>query len=444
MGFPKASSETGRHGPVEHAPDVRRTGRRRVPGFEPLEDRAVLSSFLVTNTMDNLPGQPLIDGSLRRAVVLSSSTAGHNQIRFDPAVRGTITLTGGELMIAGNDVDIAGPGAGRLSVSGNNSDRVFEIDGVRAAIGGLTIAGGDSDASGGGILNRAGTVAITACTIDGNVADFGGGIANAGGTMTISGCTIRGNAGELAIGGIDNAGGTMTIIGSTIDGNTSTGGGGGLTNRGGSVMISGSTISGNQTGSSGGGISNGTGGTGGTMTISACTIIDNRCSSGVGGGLVNLGSMRIMSSTIAGNSSDSDGGGVGNTNGTMMIIGGVIRDNTAVGDGGGLRNLGGGVTIIGGVIRDNEAHRGGGIASLGVSGSMTIIATSIEGNTAADGSRALGGGIYNDAGIIVITSTRIRRNSATRGGGIAYVGDAPTLRASDVSGNAGGDIAAIQ
>ena len=60
-------------------------------------------------------------------------------------------LTSGELQIT-DDVTIDGPGADRLSVSGNNASRVFEIVSVHAAISGLTITGG-SASFGGGIYN---------------------------------------------------------------------------------------------------------------------------------------------------------------------------------------------------------------------------------------------------------------------------------------------------
>ena len=69
------------------------------------------SPFLVTNTMDNLPGQPLIDGSLRQAIVQSDSTPGPNEIDFASGLSGTAAPTSGESQIT-NDVTIVGPGGG--------------------------------------------------------------------------------------------------------------------------------------------------------------------------------------------------------------------------------------------------------------------------------------------------------------------------------------------
>ena len=80
----------------------------------------------------------------------------------------TITLTIGELAIA-KKLDIEGPGANKLTISGNNNSRIFDIgpDATDVTIAGLTIADGLANAQspnpfnfsptpsseGGGILN---------------------------------------------------------------------------------------------------------------------------------------------------------------------------------------------------------------------------------------------------------------------------------------------------
>ena len=122
MGLFKDYSGIGRSPVAANSSDSRCPGRRRYAvEVEWLEDRVVLSSFLVTNTMDNLPGQPLIPGSLRQAIASSNSTHGLNEIDFAPGLSGTIKLTGGQLRIMNNSVNIIGPGADRLSISGNNA-----------------------------------------------------------------------------------------------------------------------------------------------------------------------------------------------------------------------------------------------------------------------------------------------------------------------------------
>src|SRR5262249_2275900 len=114
-----------------------RRPRRGPLGLEPLEDRVVLSTFLVTNGAASGAGSPL------QAIVDSDGTPGPNEIDFAAGLTGTITLTSGQLTIANNAVTIVGPGADVLSVSGNYASRVFEVDAVQAALSGLTITNGN-------------------------------------------------------------------------------------------------------------------------------------------------------------------------------------------------------------------------------------------------------------------------------------------------------------
>ena len=55
---------------------------------------------------------------------------------------GAITLTGGELYI-GKNLNITGPGAAQLGISGNHAIRVFDIaSGATVSLSGLTIENG--------------------------------------------------------------------------------------------------------------------------------------------------------------------------------------------------------------------------------------------------------------------------------------------------------------
>src|SRR5712672_2261004 len=56
-------------------------------------------------------------GSLRQAIADNRNLGGGNTIVFSDTVKGTITLTAGELVIT-NDVVIQGPGRTALTVSG--------------------------------------------------------------------------------------------------------------------------------------------------------------------------------------------------------------------------------------------------------------------------------------------------------------------------------------
>src|SRR5437868_14018900 len=105
-----------------HVSETRRGSRFRL---EKLEDRTAPAAFTVTNDMDHGPG------SLRQAVLDANSAPGADTIRFDPgffSTPRTITLTGGHLVVT-DAVAITGPGAGLLTVSGNNASREFFVDG---------------------------------------------------------------------------------------------------------------------------------------------------------------------------------------------------------------------------------------------------------------------------------------------------------------------------
>src|SRR5262249_10927171 len=105
------------------------TARRCALRLEFLEDRSVPSTLTVVNDADSGAG------SLWAAI-----TAAHNgdTIAFTPSLIGdTITLTSGELVV-NKSLDILGPGAAKLTVSGNDAGRVFNVVNPNAKV---TIAG---------------------------------------------------------------------------------------------------------------------------------------------------------------------------------------------------------------------------------------------------------------------------------------------------------------
>jgi hypothetical protein len=69
----------------------------------------------VTNTLDDGPG------SLRNALVFAN-----NGDTINITAKGTNTLTSGELVVA-KSVIVQGPGAAKLSVSGNSASRVLHV-----------------------------------------------------------------------------------------------------------------------------------------------------------------------------------------------------------------------------------------------------------------------------------------------------------------------------
>lgn len=103
-------------------------GFRAVRGLVMLACLAVMAlptasaaTFTVSSTADNGPG------SLRAAVAAAQASSGPNLIEFARGVRGTIVLTSGAIVIT-EDLTINGPGSHRLSITGNDADRIFDIE----------------------------------------------------------------------------------------------------------------------------------------------------------------------------------------------------------------------------------------------------------------------------------------------------------------------------
>ena len=191
----------------QSSPKTARLRRRTFrPTLEDLECRALPSTLTVTDLSDSDPG------SLR--AMINQASPG-DTINFAAGLEGTIALSSGELALTKN-LDIEGPGAAQITVSGNNSSRIFDISpGVNVTLAGLTISNGQVKASstssdvmvfGGGIYN-AGTLTLSNCVVSGNLAEadvtnsngylmlaysYGGGLFN-NGTASVTDCSFTGD-----------------------------------------------------------------------------------------------------------------------------------------------------------------------------------------------------------------------------------------------------------
>jgi hypothetical protein len=404
------------------------------------------ATYTVSNLNDSGPG------SLRQAINDANGTLGTSTINF--SVSGTIPVTSGELNII-SSLKISGPGSGSLTVSGNNTSRIFNVNANHVTISGITIQNGSTGSSGGGI-NNAGSLTVRDCTITGNSAgaSFGGGINNDG-TLDIYNTTISNNFGGLAGGAINNYGaltimgsaiygntspsygaginsnGTLTIIGSTLTSNTGTSScrGGGLLNSGGTVQISGSSISSNTSGSGGGG---GIANDGNAMTITDSTISYNSAPGTYGGGIRNSASLTITSSSITNNQAGAGfGGGIQNdASGTAAISNSTISDNSSGYASGGIGNAGS-MTVSGSTVSFNHSSAGAGIYSYG---SLTMTNSTITTNTAS----GIGAGLYHGGGTVSLLNCTAAGNLAGSGGGIigdSSVGAVFSIRNTIVSNN---------
>ena len=72
-------------------------------------------------------------GACARRFSRANADPGSNTITFDPAVTGTITLTSGQIQIAG-PMTIVGPGAGTLTVDANANNRIFSVFADRSGV----------------------------------------------------------------------------------------------------------------------------------------------------------------------------------------------------------------------------------------------------------------------------------------------------------------------
>lgn len=248
------------------------------------------------------------------ALVAALAAGGHYRFDCGPDPV-TITLTATRTVGANVGLD----GGGLVTLSGGGSVQLLAVvDPARTlSLEGLTVANGRTGGNGGAIYS-VGTVALTNCTVTGNVAtranDYygtsanGGAFFNNGGTLLIAGTTFSGNQassdrdyyGTSANGGaIFNAGGKLLAGNATFWGNTASGSnafygtagnGGAIFNSGGRVWLVNSTLANNSVYS----YSNyfGTGGQGGAIyggatlvnTIVARGASGANCGGPVGGG----------------------------------------------------------------------------------------------------------------------------------------------------------------
>ena len=259
---------------------------------------ALATDLVVDNLDDDGPG------SLRQAIELANDSPSPGVIQFEASLNGVLTLLSPLPTITVN-LDIVGPGAQQVSISGNQIHQIVGIDAdATVMLSGLSLINGSADLGGGAVVNE--------------------------GTLTISECILSGNESEFGAGGaIDNFAGELVILSSTLTGNIANSGGA-LANFNGSVEIFDSTISDNLA-LLGGGIDNA-----GQLSIVRSTISGN--SADLGGGIENAGELNVSNSTLAENFADFDGGGIDNFGGSVSLLHVTIAFNQAADSGSAIWN----------------------------------------------------------------------------------------------------------
>ena len=367
-----------------------------------------MATFTVTTALDVIADDGQL--SLREALALANASTGvADEITFASALSGqTITLTGGELSVTDAvtiNGDINDDGAGDITIDADGSSRVIHVSTTTAptSLIGLTITGGNSTGSGGGILSRSG-LTIENSTVSGNKSNgsyaVGGGIYGAS-VVIVTGSTISSNtaSGYAAGGGGIYAGSTLVVTDSIVSENDTDGYGayGGGLHGAQNATITRSTISDNETtgvAADGGGVF-----AGGALTITASTVSGNQTSGAAseGGGAFAEGAVVIGNSTISSNATIgtySEGGGVYGED-AITVTNGTISGNSARGssaEGGGLFSAGGAsVTLRNSIVLGNISAQAANDEISQQSGAPTLIGFNIIGRDAASGADVFDG-----------------------------------------------------
>jgi len=457
--------------PRTDARNRRKTSRRRRDSstrgthslrIETLENRRLLA-VTVGNESDVVDGDvssiaALVadsgsDGiSLREAIVAANNTAGADEIDFAPGVKGTISLTNGQLDIT-DDLTINGPGTGRLTVSGSGETRVFDVNETSLAVNHLTIADGfttqdladeslNGTAGGAGIRATASSVSLQHVVLEDNqVVDsvFAAGAAmqgREGSSLSLDHVTVRNNEATglwfTTGGAVQNDQGSLTVTHSTFEGNRATNhdantfltvSGGAIGVSGGSASVSDSRFVGNQVDG------NNFRGTGGAISSSS------------GNALV------VDHSAFMGNSAvgvTAEGGAISNDFNFMVpiqISHSRFISNSAVADGGyaqggavSLSRLSSGTIASSQFVRNtvsSEVSAVGGAIANTTGSTLTVDSSSIVNNRVISPGDALGGGIYNDGlftsiyngylkgtSNVSLTGSNVNANRADGGNGV--------------------------
>lgn len=405
------------------------------------------NTLTVTNTNDKG------SGSFRAT---TNSAKSGDTIVFASSLNGqTITLTSDQITIK-NSVDIEGPGAALLSVSGNDKNRIFNINGgLTVTIAGLAITHGYAN-GGAGVLNAGSTLTLAgdvvaysqAFHLESDVGN-GGGVRNSnGGNLVAKNCLFLGNTAlgdrsanlEAEGGGLYNAhDSTASVTDCDFTGNQAFGGDGAVASKG--------FPSGFQGQAEGGAVHNA-----GTLIVEHCTFTNNLAKGG-------NGAKADSSAGVGLQMAFGTGGAIENHGGTITVSDSAFTNNQAIG---GSNELGGGgpgslwgqgaggaitngttATITNCTFTGNEARGGSGSTCTGslfagvatggaifsiFTGATTTVSGCTFTNNLADGGSGnsgatysgtgFGGGIFSQQGAVAtVTSSTFTGNVAVGGPG---------------------------
>jgi len=209
---------------------------------------------------------------------------------------------------------------------------------------------------------------------------------------------------------------------------------GGITVIGGALQLNRVEMSNNQ-GGSGGAIEGFSVVFGQGVVVNDSNLHDNQAYSG--GAIFGQNSkLNLSGTTVSDNGAQNTAGAIAVDGGTLVVTDCLIVGNTAP-TGGAIGNSGT-VQITSSVLANNVASTFGGAITFGASaGTVTIVESTLSGNSAANGG-AIGTSI---GGSLVITNSTLAGNTATGTGGAVYGHKYPHLTLTNVtiSGNTAGN-----
>jgi hypothetical protein len=417
-------------------------------------------SLQVGNCDDAGPGRP-------RGTVAAAASG--DTVDLSGLSCGTITLSSGAIVVGAADLTLTGPGRQQLTISGGDTDRVFDHAGTGTlSLSGLTVTHGFG-LEGGGCVRSAGNLVLDGVTVSAcaagtpDTAGVAGGGASVAVDATLTDVDFLDNTadGNLRVrGGALAAGGSLHATGSRFTHNRAhshdVAGGSPFQNivEGGAIHVLvdaelvGSTISGNTAQSDtyevfGGGLAVGSNpdSATGSLDLLNSEVSGNTVMSGCpvcapqGGGIAAVGITRLRQTVVSDNTVGSAGsyGGAGGLRvfdaASAEIVQSTISGNHADSAGGGLIGPSQGyLTIDASLITDNFAGNQGGTNEGGggvlcFSCTIQLSSSTVSGNTA----EANGGGIgilfgeYAPGTSTVIDST-VSGNVGNEGGGFMLDG----------------------
>ena len=182
-----------------------------------------------------------------RDAIAYANAAGYGDIDFANGLASIALTSAGPTV--GPNVNIVGPGAGSLTVSGANQYAILETSGGDASLFGMTFANGNNTANGtGGAIDNLANLTVNGMYFTGNsAATSGGAIYNGGsGSVTVIDSTFANNTAPDGSAIYDNsATGGLLMKYSTIANNTASADGAIYSGSGAAVNVYNSTLAGN-------------------------------------------------------------------------------------------------------------------------------------------------------------------------------------------------------